>query len=308
MKDYCDVIMDNKKTRIPYKTHNMTIWLDLKRVLVAIGYASYTTHQEKSLIDSGTFIRFYNKRPYADARALRFLHDNITMPALKKYRVKEIIAELETKDKQALESAIGFSLEEQPEATEYKSAGGKNRPTRIYIAGRMRYSEFKPIEYGNAPECRALLGVALDKSYGKDEIYREGAPVDFWFGTEVYTYVGPFFLGNNHGCFDENKYHMVDICSYGEVTQRDVVDVCTRQIASADLVFAWLGSDSHEAHGTLTEIGYAKGLGKPVIVASTPSDSKETWFAKFLADSWMECEDFLSAFRAALIQYEISKE
>lgn len=308
MAEYYEVILCNKKTRIPYKTHNIAIWLDLKRTLIAIGYASYTTHQEQSLRDSGTHLRFYGKRPYADARALKFLHDNIAMPSKKRERLKEIIAALETEEKKALESTLGFSLEEgEPVAIEPTEEG--NNLTRVYVAGRMSCLEYRPKEYGHFPEGRSLLGVELSKSNGKDEgaCYKEGSAEKFYFGTKKYLYVGPFFLGDNHGCLNDSAYHLIDryAAEYGEdVSRHDVVEVCTKQIASADFVFAWLGSDSHEAHGTLTEIGYAKGLGIPVYTACTAQDTFETWFAKHLADNHFVCEDFLSAFRIALTQYE----
>lgn len=335
MTTYHDISLDFKKTRIPSETFQGEEWFDLKRVLVALGYASYTTHQENSLRESGVRLHIKRKRIYANMEALEYMRDNIAMSVKKKANLVKLLSVLKGNK---LEKAMGFSL--RPETIEEWLNGEPDAPEepaqsiepkrvvtvadlrlvsaktlwhraridseapRIYIAGRMGHMEFKPFAYGHAPEGRALLHIALDKSDGKGEIYREGEPVSFWFGTKEYTYVGPFALGDNHGCLNDNQYHMIDEFSYGEVTQQDVVDVCKRQIASADLVFVWLGSDSDKAHGTLAEIGYAKGLGKLVFVASTPADSKETWFAKLLADSWFECEDFISAFRQAVIAYE----
>ena len=179
-------------------------------------------------------------------------------------------------------------------------------PLRIYVAGRMQYREYDHIGRQEPLINRALLGIDLDKSDGKDDgnEYKEGLPEPFWFGIKQHLYVGPFCLGDNHGCLNDAPHHLIDSCSYGNVTQETVVQVCKRQIASADLVFAWLGDDSLEAHGTLAEIGYAKGLGKLTVVAYTPADSPKTWFAKKLADAHFECDDFLTGFRHAVILAE----
>lgn len=329
MTTYHDVSLDYKKTRIPSETFQGEEWFDLKRVLVALGYASYTTHQENSLRDSGVRLHIKRKRVYANMEALEYMRDNIAMSARKRANLVTLLSILKKNDvenevrvsfvSQTIEEWLNSTSDEDEAPAQtvepfrvisakalWQRAQVDSKAPRIYIAGRMGHGEFKPNMYHHAPEGRALLGIDLDKSDGKDcgDMYRTGEPVSFWFGTKEYTYVGPFFLGDNHGCWNHNQYHMIDELSYGEITKRDVVDVCKRQIASADLVFAWLGADSHEAHGTLAEIGYAKGLGKFVIVSSKFSDSQETWFAKLLADNWFECEDFISGFRLAVITYE----
>jgi len=335
MTTYHDVSLDYKKTRIPSETFQGEEWFDLKRVLIALGYASYTTHQENSLRDSGVRLHIKRKRVYANMEALEYMRDNIAMSARKRANLVALLSILKKNDveNEARVSFVSQTIEEWLNSTSdedeapaqavepvrvitaadlrlvpakalWQRAQVDSEAPRIYIAGRMGSSEYETYDCCNAPEGRGWLRIDLDKSDGKGEIYREGEPVSFWFGAKEYTYVGPFFLGDNHGGFANPGHHMIDENSYGEVTQRDVVDVCKRQIASADLVFAWLGSDSHKAHGTLTEIGYAKGLGKPVFVASAESDSKETWFAKLLADNWFEGEDFISGFRQAVIAYE----
>lgn len=51
---------------------------------------------------------------------------------------------------------------------------------------------------------------------------------------------------------------------------------CFAAIRRSDLVLAWLNED--DAHGTLVEIGYAKGIGVPVVVGH-PLDREIPWFA-----------------------------
>jgi nucleoside 2-deoxyribosyltransferase len=47
----------------------------------------------------------------------------------------------------------------------------------------------------------------------------------------------------------------------------------------ADIVFVWL--DDYEAHGSGVEIGYARGLGKPIFLTHAPhiAPKGELWFA-----------------------------
>ena len=65
--------------------------------------------------------------------------------------------------------------------------------------------------------------------------------------------------------------------------QRETAIAASRAIISAQMLFAWI--DSQDCFGTLVEIGYAKGLGKVVVVAfSEDIDAAELWFARSAAD------------------------
>ena len=325
MTTYHDVVLDYRKVRIPSETHQEEEWFDLKRVFAAIGYASYTTHQETALKESPVRLYSKRKRVYANVAALEYLRDNIAMSRRKKANLGKLLLMLNPPSPATRyteeELRIGFALVETPEAVpepqqEWLSLDRREQirngsPIRIYIAGRMSYLEFRPLEYGEEPRNRALLNIKLHKSDGKDggAKYKLGEPESFYFGGR-YEYTGPFFLGDNHGCINDIKSHGVDeyaweeVDSWEGVTQQTIVDVCTRQIADADLVFAWLGSDSDQAHGTLVEIGYATGLGTPVYVASTAEDSQETWFAKRMAYKWFVRPSFMSAFQAVTEDYK----
>lgn len=314
MTTYHEVVVNRKKTRISSETYQDEEWFDLKRVLVAIGYASYTTHQENSLKDSGVRLLFKRKRVYANIQALEYMRDNIAMSNSKKDNLVTLLKDL-PKPTANMQNELPTIENDQPLSVfmDTKPAWLEERKlTKIYIAGRMHYGEYEGSQWGEhegyPPVGRALLGINLSKSDGKTgDRYLKGEPESFWFGTQEYLYTGPFFLGDNHGCLNSSKYHMLDECSYGEISQKTVVEVCKRQIASADIFFAWLSADSNEAYGTLAEIGYAKGLGKPVYVACKPDDGAETWFAKCLADAWFKEKDFISAFRLMLLTHEIHK-
>lgn len=101
-----------------------------------------------------------------------------------------------------------------------------------------------------------------------------------------HDYVGPFFIGCDHGCYHGEATHGVGLDQGRYCVEVDpaldrqaVVNLCFKAIHTADLVFAWI--DSETAYGTLVEIGYALGLGKPVYVcfASGLTITQDMWFA-----------------------------
>lgn len=103
---------------------------------------------------------------------------------------------------------------------------------------------------------------------------------------EEHDYVGPFFVACDHGCYHGEATHGVGLDhDYGEIeSARDldrqtVVNLCFQAIQSADLIFAWLDNDT--AYGSLVEIGYALGQGKPVYVCFAPDQAlmMDMWFA-----------------------------
>lgn len=89
---------------------------------------------------------------------------------------------------------------------------------------------------------------------------------------EGVQYVGPFFVGCDHGCSHGNDTHgqgggCLDFGHRDRTAQQ-----CLDQIRAADLVYAWLDdlqpSPQSTAYGTLVEVGYALALEKPVVVAA----------------------------------------
>lgn len=119
----------------------------------------------------------------------------------------------------------------------------------------------------------------------------------------AFTYVGPFAIGCDHGCFHSAKLHGLlggNCCgSIGDVeyesdslSPAEAVSRCLSQVASADLVVAYLDRD--DCPGTTVELGYAISQGKPILVfhentivvdgeGSTDPSAKakdELWFVK----------------------------
>lgn len=177
--------------------------------------------------------------------------------------------------------------------------------TRIYIAGRIERSRDRfglPIDITTSPDDGTDARGYLDQQ-----------PIPFMFEGRSYTYTGPFTVGCDHSCAHAYDHAVGPTCGQeafysfsGEEMVDDlrdsVFDKSLDQISSADVVFAWLGDDSHEAHGTLVEIGYAKGLGKLVLIGHKPEDSAETWFAKRAGKSFI-AESGREAFSAAMNWY-----
>lgn len=89
---------------------------------------------------------------------------------------------------------------------------------------------------------------------------------------------------------------------------KELAQSCIGQIKECDAVFAWI--DSYDCYGTLFELGYAKGLGKPVFIYhksclpdySTDEDNElicsndEHWLCKELCDYSAEAPNHKVAF------------
>ncbi|OLZ46552.1 hypothetical protein BS329_30470 [Amycolatopsis coloradensis] len=98
-------------------------------------------------------------------------------------------------------------------------------------------------------------------------------------------YVGPHFLGDDHGCFHGENTHGVAAgdaaCggAYRGLTRPDVVKRCLMAIEQATHVFAWI--DKGDAYGSLVELGYARALGKHIYLylAEDLPEENDLWFA-----------------------------
>lgn len=77
-----------------------------------------------------------------------------------------------------------------------------------------------------------------------------------------------------------------------------VVEKCLAALRTADVVFAWI--DSLDCYGTIAEIGFAIGIGIPVLVAG-PRRFRDMWFL-YMASPFVRT-DFLDpvlAFRVLM--------
>lgn len=108
-----------------------------------------------------------------------------------------------------------------------------------------------------------------------------------------FTYIGPFFIGCDHGCFhNKNSHGNVAIRGDNLCPGRDsnaefdsphleVATLCLEAIVKADLVFCYV--DAADCYGTLVEIGYALAHDVPLVVAFAPSVAtsadNDFWFS-----------------------------
>lgn len=144
--------------------------------------------------------------------------------------------------------------------------------TKIYLAGKIAKQDWR---HGVTPGLRE----ATTDRNGLGPAGHLPESLDTRFS--ALTYVGPFFAGCDHGCAHGGDTHgRSGGCTAGHSRARTAQD-CLAQIASADVVLAWLDElDPREhctAYGTLVEVGYALALGKRVVVAAAraPQDPAE---------------------------------
>ncbi|WP_426451789.1 hypothetical protein ACP26L_06690 [Paenibacillus sp. S-38] len=119
-----------------------------------------------------------------------------------------------------------------------------------------------------------------------------------------FHYCGPYFIKCDHGCYHGENSHGRGLVSTGcrggideyngqepaRQTRYTVLNKCLNGIYSSSVLFAWI--DSHDAYGTIAEIGYAVGIGKPVFVALSNGleDPDSMWFPCRLANYTYNCD------------------
>lgn len=139
---------------------------------------------------------------------------------------------------------------------------------KVYCAGKIGRGDWRHKLF---PE---LDRVSVEQT--RDKLSVRGIPPRA--GDLIYS--GPFFcsdVGSDmHGC------DLSDHCYHDELRQ-GIVKLCMEQIAAADVVFAWVGTDL-SAYGTLAEIGYARGIKKPVRLYVARADM-DLWFVERMTET-----------------------
>ena len=154
---------------------------------------------------------------------------------------------------------------------------------KIYLAGKIAKNDWRH------EIVKDLRGESADLG----SIIMEGKTLQYWpvLLNAIYQehdYVGPFFLGDDHGCGHGHNSHGNAVSQYetcigqyeGKPSKKLIVSFCQKAISQADLIYVWL--DCLDAYGTLVELGYAVGLGKKVIIAK-PEYLHDLWFAHLFA-------------------------
>lgn len=146
----------------------------------------------------------------------------------------------------------------------------------IYLAGKIEKNDWRHEIFRNLRNSQYYRG----NGNFKDKMTVDG-----------FLYNGPYFLSCDHGCYHGPNNHGrgVVTAGCGEVgdRSRDVLNKCLQWIETSDIVFVWL--DSTDAYGTISEIGYAKALKKPIFIAMDEKFmnrpfSKDTWFIQTMSN------------------------
>ncbi len=104
---------------------------------------------------------------------------------------------------------------------------------------------------------------------------------------ESFTYIGPFFVGCDHGCYHSPSSHGSGFGCWPDrdLSPVDVARLCREAVERADLLFCFI--DSPDCYGTIAEIERAHTLGIRVVIAFASgiakSNSNDFWFICTLA-------------------------
>lgn len=183
------------------------------------------------------------------------------------------------------------------------------KKSRIYFAGKISHGDWRHDIVGSELRDRDA-----NKKWSTQEIE---------FGSDC-LYVGPFFVGCDHGCSHRGGEHGVtefqcepnwsgnlheydrgcrapgpDIAGGQSLEYNDrrleLFNKCIEAIDGADFVFAWL--DSAEAFGTFWELGYARGRNVRTIVGIPFGlDLSDQWFTVYGAQQVCRAKTAVEAF------------
>jgi nucleoside 2-deoxyribosyltransferase len=105
-------------------------------------------------------------------------------------------------------------------------------------------------------------------------------------------YIGPFFVSCDHGCAHGVNSHGAgvsceqDLHQAGDQQEQVFWKSCSG-IRACDVFIVWADENFSTAYGTLTEIGMAYALKKPIVfVAKTGVTLNDQWFARECAGSF----------------------
>lgn len=177
----------------------------------------------------------------------------------------------------------------------------------IYLAGKVNHTDYRQTSfdlnrlYQDVYEGEVCQSGAYVKYSPENHQRYIDAGLGGLFGLNI---TGPFFIGCDHGCAHGSNQHGSIFSSY--YTQKTMTEAqfnvfhnCIESIRKCDSIFVFLESqDCLTAYGTLAEIGYAKALGKKVVIAGHYDPNQ--WFVWNMADIRLEgILDAITAFSMA---------
>lgn len=172
---------------------------------------------------------------------------------------------------------------------------------KVYLAGKISRDDWRKSLDGVRPFSISANDVVDDVNLKNKHVHE----FETYFGelpvVSRHPYIevtGPFFLSCDHGCYHGDNSHGVGAtydkglsiqghfscgCEGTTFSREEVTEICMRQIQKADLVFSYI--NSADCFGTLFEIGYAAGIGKPVAIMFQNEELAEAmWFLSERAD------------------------
>lgn len=118
-------------------------------------------------------------------------------------------------------------------------------------------------------------------------------PVFFHALPEEHHFLGPWPVGDDHRCFHrEGAIHGMDSVMT-DSPNSNLKDLCLDAIDRSDVFYARI--ESRECYGTLSELGYARGRGKKIIVDLRVEPEKEVSHPRGdekekISELWFACE------------------
>jgi len=165
----------------------------------------------------------------------------------------------------------------------------------LYIAGKINKHDFR--------RQNPILNNILDKFCDGAELAKLGDILSRGHCSlsNSVNYMGPFPSQMSHAS-STYTHGLHGSRMYGDSdrngTRERVQDICQEGIKRCDVFFAFFEKDSGSAYGTVAEIGYAKALGKKIIIAGEYND--DLWFAYKMADFVIPTIDFVKALAIVL--------
>jgi hypothetical protein len=181
----------------------------------------------------------------------------------------------------------------------YKLEGGLNYLPDFWLPDENRFMEIKPEEEYFSPYRLYFAGKIEKYGWRRDIIgnyYNTGLDLledeeTNWSNSggksaewkvlhsvinDIHAYVGPYFLGCDHGCSHGSNKHGNAACGEQDAKNRNaIINACKRAIECSNIVFAWV--DNKTCYGTLWELGYATALGKETYIA----------YPEYISDLWL---------------------
>jgi hypothetical protein len=185
-----------------------------------------------------------------------------------------------------------------------------SQSTRIYFAGKITRNGWR---HSIIPELRsAWWGARIDTADPSDI-----EPVEFEICDKRLLYVGPYFVGCDHGCFHGPESHGIigknlPVDDRIEAPERYAVfNRCIHWLSSAHVVFAHI--ETQDAQGSMFELGWAHCQNIPTFINFTTNAlAAEYWFPARGAmqvsvnpDPGKALVNFLPSILAAAQQYEL---